>query len=93
MLEGVIPFPARAHYPGSDSRKVFAVGVIPFARAPAPRPAHNKGADPKKTELKKLNSALLLVCWSVSFLFCRVSPLVGRLASGSSFVLVCLGFP
>ena len=55
--------------------------------------AHNKGADPKKTELKKLNSALLLVCWSVSFLFCRVSPLVGRLASGSSFVLVCLGFP
>ena len=70
--------PNNGPYPGSDSRAglLCAMGVIPFTRAPSPRP--------------RTTTALLLVCWSVSLLFCRVSFLVELLASRSSFVL---GFP
>ena len=73
---------------GSDSLHTGAV----------PKTEHNEGADPK-TELKKLNTALLLVCWSVSLLFCRVSYFCG---APCLWVLVwaclpgrvpCCGFP
>ena len=68
-------------------------GSDPLHTGAVSKTEHNEGADPK-TELKKLNIALRLVCWYVSLLFCRVSFLVGRLASRSSLVLVCLGgFP
>ena len=68
-------------------------GSDPLHTGAVPKTEHNEGVDPK-TELKKLNTALRLVCWYVSLLFCRVSFLVGRLASRSSFVLVCFGgFP
>ena len=66
------------------------MGVIPFARAPSPRRRTTR-APTQKPSWKKLNTALQLVCWSVSFLFCRVSLLAGLLASRSSFGLVCLG--
>ena len=92
-LEGVIPFQARVHLPlerlpgrtpvcdGSDSLHTGAV----------PKTEHNEGADPK-TELKKLNTALLLVCWSVSLLFCRVSFLVRVLPLGPRLCLSAMGF-
>ena len=67
------------------------MGVIPFARAPFPRRRTTR-APTQKPSWKMLNTAWLLVCcWLVSFLFCRVSFLAGLFASGSSFGLVCLG--
>ena len=80
-------------YPGSGSRAglLCVVGVIPFTRAPSPKTEHTEGADPK-TELKKLNTALRLVCWSVSLLFCRVSFLVGVLPLGPRLCLSAMGF-
>ena len=64
---------------GSDSLQTGAV----------PKTEHNEGTDPK-TELKKLNTALLLVCWSVSLLFCQVSLLAGILDSGPRLGLSAL---
>ena len=73
-ISGAIPKLETSVCDGSDS---LHTGVVP-------KTEHNEGADPK-TELKKLNTALLLVCWSVSLLFRRVSFLVGSCLS----VLVC----
>ena len=69
---GGIPEQETSVCDGSDSLRKGAV----------PKTEHNEGADPK-IELIKLNTALRLVCWSVSFRFCRVSFLVGRFASRS----------
>ena len=44
------------------------------------------GADPKNRAGKKLNTALVLLCWSVSFLFCRVSFFCG---APCLWVLIC----
>ena len=92
-LEGVIPFQARVHLPWErlPSRTPVCGGSDSLHTGAVPKTEHNEGADPK-TELKILNTALLLVCWSVSLLFRRVSFLVG-LASRSSFVHVCHRFP
>ena len=66
---------------GSDSLHTGAV----------PKTEHNEGAV-QKTELKKVIAALLLVCWSVSLLFCRVSFLVGVLPLGPRLCLSAMGF-
>ena len=82
-LEGAIPFKARVHSPWErlPGRTPVCGGSDSLHTGAVPKTEHNEGADPK-TELKKLNAALLLVCWSVSLLFCRVSFLVGVLPLG-----------
>ena len=78
------PFKTRVHLPWErfpNRRPLFAMGVIPFARAPSPRRAHNEGADPKNRagKFEHYFAARLLV--SPPF-FRRVSFLVGVLPLG-----------
>ena len=86
-------FKQRSTYPGSDSRAglLCVMGVIPFTRAPSPRPRTTR-APTQKPSWQKLHTALLLVCWLVSFLFCRGSFLVGVLPLGPRLCLSALGF-
>ena len=74
----MIPFQARVHLPWErlPGRTHTCGGSDSFHTGAVPKTEHNEGTDPK-TELKKLNTALLLVCWSVSLHFCSVSFLVG----------------
>ena len=81
------PFKPESIYPRNDSRAglpcVRWERVPSHGRRPGPRTTR---APTQKPSREKLNTALVLLCWSVSSLFCRVSFLVG---APCLWVLVC----